>query len=344
LGINVGETVGSLLTMRCGECLWRWLFAAQLGGLLFTVLLPAEATPLRWNAPADCARSESVAARVEELSGRSLATLDDPSFEVNVVHDGDAWHLTLVTRTAAATSRRELGGRSCDEVTGAAAVAMAMAIRATAPQPVDSEPAAASTPASPEPPPAPIAASPATAPAAATAPPQNGEKTTRVAGIAGIAALLDTAALPGPTAGVGLSAGLRFASLHAELQGEAFASRTATLDAGRSGKFGLLAAALLGCVDPPRRGLALLGCAGIELGRLSGEGSGVSNPELGSVLWFAARLEVGAGVEVSPGLRLLARFGVAVPFERREFVLDGEPVHQPAALSLRAALGGDFSW
>lgn len=330
--------------MCCGKRRWRWLLAAQLGGLLFTVLEPARAAPLRWSAPADCARRETVEARIEELSGRSLATLDDPSFEVNVAHDGDAWQLTLVTETAGATSRRELSGRSCDEVTAAAAVAMAMAIRAAANDAPDSEPATGPAEVLPTPPTATTAASPATPQTASTVPHEKAEKTARIAGVAGIAALLDTAALPAPTAGVGLSAGVRFGWLHAELQGEAFASRTETLSEGRSGKFGLLAGALLGCVDPPRRGVALLGCAGVELGRLSGEGSGVSNPELGSVLWSAARLELGTGIEVSPGLRLLARFGVAVPFDRRQFVLDGEPVHEPGALSLRAALGGDFSW
>ena len=65
---------------------------------------------------------------------------------------------------------------------------------------------------------------------------------------------------------------------------------------------------------------------------------------VGTALWSAARLELGAALRVNSSLRLVARVGVAVPFARQEFVLDGEAVHEPAALSARAALGVEFLW
>jgi hypothetical protein len=122
------------------------------------------------------------------------------------------------------------------------------------------------------------------------------------------------------------------------------APRTQELAEDRSGQFDLLAAALLGCVEPGASKLSVVGCAGFELGRLAGEGRGVSDPEIGAALWAAARVEVGAEFELYPTLRLATRLGVAIPLERREFVLDGQPVHRPAALTARGALGVDFLW
>jgi hypothetical protein len=333
--------VSKLLKVQLDRCGGRRVLAVAASVGIFAAAPHARAATVEWSSPADCERAEVVEARVEELVGRPLASVDEPNFQVNVTEAPGQWNLTLVTRTGGGTSRRELSGQSCGEVTEAAAVAMAMAIRAAVPN--ASENSEPSPPAeTPAPAPPATAASPARdRPTPAPHPKSSGA---RLGGVVGIAALLDTAALPAPTFGVAVGAGLRWGWLRAELQGAAFAPQTASLGEGRSAEFGLLSGALLGCIEPPTPGVAVFGCGGFELGSLSGEGHGVSNPEVGAALWAALRLEAGAEYKVNPALGLAARLGVAVPLERRQFVLDGEPVYRPAALGVRAALGVDFLW
>ncbi len=315
------------------------------GALLFCRTEAVSAAELRWTLPPDCERADAVEARIEELVGRPFATVTEANFEVNVSHAGEMWELTLLTHTThGATSRRELNGKSCGEVADAAALAMAMAMRAAAPDPSAKDeptPAANSSrePAA-APPVVPQRAEPERDPSSA----EQAHSTARLGGVVEIAALIDTATLPELAVGVGIAGGVRWGWLRAELQGEAFAPQKAALPEGLSGEFGLLSGALLGCLGPDAKTVAPFGCGGLELGRISGEGRGVSEPELGTALWVAARLEAGAAVRLGSALRLAARLGVAVPLQRPEFVLAGEPVHRPAALSVRGALGVEFLW
>ena len=321
----------------------RWVLALSAG--LATAGAPnvVRAAELRWDGPADCARAPMVALRVEDLTKRPLEAVEHLDFAVMVVRDGAAWSLTLVTRTSdREPSRRVFTGATCDEVSNAAAVAVAMAIQAEERQAASetSEPVAA--------PPAPAPAATATATsvrkADPAAPPVEKRTSPRLGGVVGLSAVLDTAALPHPTFGASAGGGVRWGLLRAEAGVAFFAPSRATLANGRSGEFSLWAAELAGCVEPTGAIVAVFGCAGIELGQLSGEGHGVSDPELGSVLWSAGRLEAGTGVGLGAGLRLVPRMGVAVPFRRPQFVLASEPVHRPGPLSLRVALGAEFLW
>ena len=86
--------------------------------------------------------------------------------------------------------------------------------------------------------------------------------------------------------------------------------------------------------------------AGIELGRLSGEGVGsaVTSSHPSNTFWSAARAELGLLVPLASSLRFVGRAGVALPMIRREFVLDGpEVVFRPASVSGRVALGLELS-
>jgi hypothetical protein len=339
-----GPAVG--ITMQLQRRRGHLGLAAAAAGVLLSGSTTARAASLRWTSPPDCARADAVEARIEELAGRQLETVESPNFEVTVERAADNWTLALITETAAGASRRDLSGRSCSEVTDAAAVAMAMAIRAAlperSPEPVASPdvtpPAVEARP----------EATPSSAPSRAEHPGAKqagaGNKRPELGGVVGVAALLDTGALPAPTLGVGVGGGLRWGWLRAELQGAAFAPRTADGSGGQRGTFDLLTGAFLGCVERSMVETAVLGCVGVELGRLRGEGHGVSDPQIGTAFWSAARLEVGGGLRVASALRLAARVGVAAPFDRRPFELAGVPIHEPAALSLRAALGVDFLW
>ena len=87
-----------------------------------------------------------------------------------------------------------------------------------------------------------------------------------------------------------------------------------------------------------------VGCAGWELGRLSGEGTGVQRPRDGGALWSAPKLDVGAslGLGATP-FRLGLFLSLALPLARENFVLgDLGAVHRPPVAVGRVALG--FEW
>ncbi len=309
--------------------------ATALGAL--AVAAPLSAAEMSWNGPADCQRADLVREQVESLIGRPLAELETPSFELQIAPKGDIWSLELVT-FAPARSSRTLEGPSCAAVTDAAGVAMAMAIRAT--ESAHEAPPVTEPPGKEAPPPPATTEVPPPPPAARRADlGAEDSESARLGAMVGLSATVDSATLPAPVLGLGLGAGLRYSPVRLELQGQAFAPSTVSLAEGARGEFTLLSGAALGCFEGELTTIAVLGCGGLELGRLSGEGRRVTSPHLGAALWQAVRLEAGVELPPTSGLRFTARLGVAVPLARPDFQLDGNSVHRPAAMSLRAALG-----
>jgi hypothetical protein len=312
-----------------------WVFAVEVGAL-----------SLKWEAPGDCQRADTVSAQVESLIGRPLTSVEAPSFEVNVTPTGKGFRLELVTLDEARGTRssRTFEGGGCASVTDAAGVAMALAIRAQAEaeKSPDTQASAADVQreeprAPPQQPAAPSQVSAKPVPAAGAEVAVN----PRVQMALAAAVILDTAALPHPAPGVAVAVGARVSALRGELQGLALLPNETEASAGGRGEFGLLAGALLACYERSEVvGTATAAaCVGVEVGRMSGEGSGVTNPDVGDAPWWAARAEVGAVLRASRGLGFAVRAGIAAPVSRPRFELDGVELHRPAALTLRAALG-----
>lgn len=289
---------------------------------------------MRWSGPPDCDRQDTVSRQVESIVGRSLASVEGLNFEVTVTAAGDAWRVELVTDESGAKGHRSLAGKSCSEVTDAAAVLMAMAIRGAGQAPA-SDDAAGATPGDSASEPTPEPAAPRPAPPA-SAPPSSSRPLGPVFGLSGA---VDTAALPHASPGIAAHAGITGSNLRLEAEGAAFFKSRLALEQGRSADFELFSGALLGCVDNSFGAVRAGGCAGFELGKLSGEGNGVSDPHLGSSLWQAGRVELGGYYPLGHELWLTVRVGAAIPFSRPEFVLDGIPIYQPSALGLRASVG-----
>jgi hypothetical protein len=113
------------------------------------------------------------------------------------------------------------------------------------------------------------------------------------------------------------------------------------MDSSRvGGDFTLIVGAVLGCGVRELKRITVTGCAGAELGRMSGRGVGVADPRLGAALWFAGRTELGVGIPIAGGLTLLARVGAALPTSRPTFVVNGNvPVHRAGAVTLRTLVG-----
>jgi hypothetical protein len=89
-----------------------------------------------------------------------------------------------------------------------------------------------------------------------------------------------------------------------------------------------------------------LTCLGGEAGRLSGSGSGVSNPRHGGSAWLAPRLDVAAFVDI-PDTPLQMGFWMtaAAPLNRDEFSIGGVGrVYRPPSVVGRGALGARVSF
>jgi hypothetical protein len=321
----------------------RWLLAAAGVTGAVTFAATSGAAELAWQGPATCDRSAFVAEQVESLVGRSLAMIEGWKFEISVepAPDGN-WALTLVTRDTTGTlvGKRRFLERSCVAVTDASAVAMAMTIRSAEEDPPVQKPTEATQPAilgpSPSgPSPAERDRLPSPAPAA-----DGGARAAEMAASLGVVA--GSGALPNWGFGAALGFSLRIRSLRLRAEGAWFAPTTDRLSTGRSTEFELATGTLFGCFDRPLTPVVVLGCAGYELGRMSGEGRGVTAPHRKSVLWQAARLETGATVAIAPTFRLVTLAGVALPIDRHDFELDGVRVHR-GSLGLRAQLGVELS-
>jgi len=155
----------------------------------------------------------------------------------------------------------------------------------------------------------------------------------------------DAGALPHLGVGAALAPSLRLRHLWVVVEGAVFATQEAHVSADAGGEFRLAFGAALVCLPYELARLTISGCAGFELGRLSGQGVGVGRPRLGSATWEAPRAEVGAAIPVGARLALVIRGGAAVPLSTPEFVIDGTtPVHRSSAVAARAGLGVELGF
>lgn len=290
----------------------------------------ASAAELRLRTPGDCVARSDILDQVETILGRPLATVPEVDFEVDITaaRGASSWRLRMETVPRAAGQRRlrELAGRSCAELGDAAAVAIAMAVQST------DEPA--------EPAGAPVkpVASPPGSPIVTTAAPASSRPRPRLA--LALALLLESGALARGGPGVTIEGSLDLGSIRLVAGGTRLAAQEVRISPTASGTFGLFAGSLLACLVHTLGRFTALGCAGGEIGQLSGEGAGNVDSRRGTALWLAGRAELGGGYPVTHSLWLVMRGGVAVPTRRPVFVIDGTTeVHQPSALTGRGTLG-----
>jgi len=305
----------------------------------------ARAAELRTQAESPCADAVAqIGEQVGVLLGRPLASVPDADFSVEIAPaPGNSWRLRLdlVDRRAGAAGgaprSRELTAASCAELADAAAVAIAMSVRA-----LD----AGEPPATPARPPAPM-------PPAATAPPADATVRTtaassapeRITPVLTLATVAGIGALPGPGLGLQLDVGAQISFIRLVARGALFASQEKRLADDTGGDFLLAFGALLACASQAVGKPTLLGCAGFELGRLSGEGLGIDRPRLGTVTWLAPTAEVGIHFPLTPKLAVVVRAGAAVPLQRPDFVIDPTVrIHRPASIDGRAALGLEWAF
>ncbi|MEZ4297347.1 MAG: hypothetical protein R3B70_20450 [Polyangiaceae bacterium] len=159
----------------------------------------------------------------------------------------------------------------------------------------------------------------------------------------------DAGSLPSIAPGVraGLSLGIGAYRVRAAFEGWPSSKRSLQDRPLAGAEVRLLAFAADGCrrLLPWSDGgsVAAFGCVGLELGEMQGQGYGVSVPASGGALWAAPRMSLGAELSLARWVALTLDVGIAVPVDRRRFVLDlsegREVVHTPSEVSGRAGLG-----
>jgi hypothetical protein len=307
----------------------------------------AHAATVDVRAPETCVDGAQLAEQVAILIGRPLAAVAGIDFVLAITPKSPGWRLQLDMVASAAESNtaaprsRELTAMTCTELADAAAVAIAMSIRsleAAKPRPA---PTALASPATP--PALAVATRPADSPVIASTPQQKRQERPGFAMSA--AAVGDIGALPAPGVGLEVGGALSLSSLRLIARGTVFASQDKRLADGSGGDFTFAFGTLLACAQVAAGRPTVLGCAGFELGRLSGDGFGLARPRTGSAMWQALSAEVGVLVPVTRRVATVIRGGASVPLRRPEFVVDGAArVHRAASLDGRLALGLELSF
>jgi hypothetical protein len=315
---------------------------------------PTARMALTWNAPPGCPTTENVQARVDALLGgeASASSVADVRASGQVERVDSGFRLLLSMGVGATPSSRVIEARTCDELAGAAAIAIALLARSTLGGASDSSPSESSASASsasdrhenappaPAPAPNPDAASTKHDPSAEAS--SGGLRLVLDApiGVAGWGSL--------PSAGLGLAAGvgIRWKALRATATAELWQAQTAHLS-GFDTHFALQSGRAQACLAQVAHGVELAPCLGVAVQRLAGNGVGsdVFSAKSHTDLWVSG---VG-GLFVSvptPGFAHLRFFGEAMVLVsplRPRFIIDQlGPVHEPALAAPQLDLGCEW--
>jgi hypothetical protein len=333
--IKAGGSLTGLLLL----C-WTSALAAQ----------PAARFALSWNGPPGCPSAENVRARVDALldGGATAGSVADVRASGEVERVDNGYRLLLTMGVNDTPSSRVIEARSCDELAGAAAIAIALLARSSSESASESSTGegttgsdASATPAPPTP------APPNREPPSGQKSPPTGTSPGRLrflidapVGVAGWGSL--------PSVGLGLGAGLgvRWRALRFAVGGELWHPQTDEVS-GFASRFTLQSGRAEACLVQPVLGLELGPCLGAGVQRLAGEGveSPVFSAKSRTSVWIFGSGGLFASVPM-PGFAHLRFFGVASVFvspARPRFVIDQlGPIHQPALAAPRLDLGCEW--
>lgn len=311
---------------------------------------------LSWSAPPGCPTVESVQARVDALLGgvASASSVADVRASGQVERVEGGFRLLLSMGVGDAPSSRVIEARTCDELAGAAAIAIALLARSTLGGESSLSDAETTSGSSAE---GPLASS-ANAPPKAEpqSKPDEASSTRQLAAerpsapvhfvIDAPIGLAGWGSLPGLGLGAGAALGLRWRALRVVAGVELWLPQTSEVS-GFETRFTLQSARLEVCLGQDMQGLEIAPCVGAAAQRELGKGieSDVFSAASHTAVWGSGV----AGLFLSlptPGLRRLRFFGeasVLVSPLRPRFVINQlGPVHQPALVAPHLGLG--FEW
>lgn len=319
----------------------------------------AEAVALTWEAPAGCPDGAAVRRALAGYLGEAPRAEAGAAVKAvaRVTRSVGAYRLVLRMETASGIDERETTAADCALLVDATAVIVAVAVDPAtvlgrgdaAPQPVAPEPEPEPEPPEPtEPEPIEPAVEPAPAPvvepivdAATPEPAPTPERRARF-GVR-VSGGVDVGVLPGLAGGLRV-AGSAFGRLwRAELRGDYWFPRTATVAEGIGGRVSLFGVGGRGCVVPgvARVALEFPLCAGLESGAMRGDpvGDRVASPTTSRRFWLAA--DGSAGVAWAPRrfLAFVLQAELVVPLVRAGFRVGEREVHRADPVAGRGLLG-----
>lgn len=314
---------------------------------------PAARFELSWDGPPGCPTAENVQARVDALlgGGVSAGSVADVRASGQVERVDNGFRLLLTMSAGSTPSSRIFDARTCDELAGAAAIAIALLARSTfedasKPSTGDSPPASSASDRAGKPPAAsanqdalndkdkekerPAAPSPARLRLLIDAP----------IGVAGWGSL--------PSLGLGLGAalGMRWKAVRATVSGELWQPQTERVS-GFDTRFALQSGRVEACLIQSAWGLELGPCLGAAVQRLAGQGVGseIFAAKARTAVWISGTGGLFASLP-TPGfahLRFFAEASVLVSPSRPRFVIDQlGPVHEPALAAPQLDLGCEW--
>src|SRR3954469_15281520 len=115
----------------------RWLgvpgFCALLLAARAAFAQAHEPVTLKWDAPTACGSAEEVEARIRRLLGPTRVSTSLRAEATITPNEAGDWHLKLLIYAGDLVGERNLDGKSCDDLAGAAAVALTLLLTSDQP-------------------------------------------------------------------------------------------------------------------------------------------------------------------------------------------------------------------
>jgi hypothetical protein len=299
--------------------------------LALALIAPAD-LQIEWDAPAGCPGETEVRARIDEFAEPGGARRSDAVVQGEVHEQDGRFTLELTLDIPEGRARRSLDGDSCEVVTDAAALIVAVMLD---PQTVLED---LEQQAEPAPQPAPKVA-PKAAPEVA---PKAAPRERKVRGIVGIVGTGTFGALPRFGGGLLATAGIDTKYVRAEAVTTYDAPQLRLIDEqARAGAvFDLWTAGVRGCGVARVQTLVVPVCLGVELGSLRARGEGLEVGRRARLLHSRATVGAGLSWAATRWLELRAEVAGLVTLSPWRVVIDdlGE-VHRSRPVGVRAALG-----
>jgi hypothetical protein len=298
--------------------------------------------------------------RVDSLLGSTIESRLARPFQVKgtIVPSEGRVELRLETNDNGLPGSRTITGASCDELSSAGALVIALAIDPAAVAAHGGAPSAAFGADAPAPRPpaaAPPAASPSPAPAPAWQPPSGAprptESNSKVRGVTGLKMIADFGSVSsGPAIGADIGAGFLIGRFLLRLDAKYFPPRFSAADGApaKGADISLIASSLSGCFVSRSGRLGFGACAEIEAGAFLAKGTGLVDNSSAANPWVAPGLGAELSVDLADPLCLLVGLGALVPIGREgrpsvQYLpaqgTDPERIFQPSPVVGRAGVG-----
>ena len=315
---------------------------------------------LLWEAPSECPDRARVRTAIEHYLGRPVDASASEPLRVDALVEratGQGWRLTLEIETASGRRTRSIDGQTCEQLADTTALIVVITIDPTVGEQLGALEAGAGTetmpaddtspqreptwrtPSRESPPTENQRAAQDSAPAPVVRPPSTRE---RPRGSLQLGMGAGAGVLPGLSPNLRLATGLLWKWSRLDATGEFWFDKSRGLenrpDAG--GEFRLWSLGLRACGVPSVSRVEFPLCGGVEVGAMTGVGTGISDPQTERLAWVVASGE--AMVVYAPLRRIALWLGarLRIPLARPSFAIEGlGTVHAAAPVGVDAALG-----